>query len=1090
MPSKVEVIEDSNLIREGMYAIAKDGSTSTAYLIVNLKFADRNLHAVVLKAHPRNCTAQHYQKFEYLLDDFYSKYDVISQADGEKIREREIAEIQGRISFQESTIDDLGKNPQKLQQIAFQIYSKRISSPNTPFLIDTTDIAGLLGSQNAVEQIHSLKSQFSRASDIAKIQSQYIAEEVAKLEKLIESLTPYIKEKFICSIASTNEIQSTVGELNDGIATLEMFTGEGVEWFYACQGEPAPNDVKVSLVQAPMYADIELAYFHEDDAEHLDANKIEMFWKELEGNKALVDQIFPTERCVVVMAIRESSIDYKEDYYNIVMDRLNKETFLLVRNGENVAVVYSPIGSHLAAKNLFPSKDSLDQHFLTWRGQDIDINSLNYSDALSAVEKEVLHYKRFLILLAGLQIRENLLGQFHPESETFNIFFPEFQNKYFNFIHDQDGEGLIGGVKEPSLFEILANNKRQLRKGSLILCANHLMINRHTAPGCYRYSWGTKYNDGYNQIRKAIDAFGVAEVQQDKDGYFIKVACKSTGWTYHDNDRTFNVKVAIDEIDAREREAYIVLEGLSVAQLEYYLKQRQYRSFYVKYARLFKKAISWLTAYKADHSSNYNYLNNLVQHFDLPEHISSHEIESEILKAIGFFSRCKNPNEKALEYLSYKFSELKKVSLVLLLRSAQHSLDQEIVCASMGLKGEVHIYTTMPKAMHLNVCQQHNWLYRYTAKNFSSIKFNDPEIVNLFDYMRTELIAMVLNQKLYDAYADNSDVLQYKSHWNHEGIKPVHKNQIASYESAIALNDAFEQSKQLIQAFVSNQVTRDMALSLYPALMHHKKYYDHREGDTWPLLLPYAISKGSFKEIYNVVIVNGMAWLENLCNRYMDDVNQDCTLLDQNNLVDYAFTINHHQLEVKETWQEYFFSYKSAKVSGAPASSKLLSYVFRESHNDFTKFSFCIFEERHFNDLTCSLDQELSNSTYDGNTYPFMAVKLQLNKYRHADGRRTFHEDAIVFGTQDRIKCYVDRFNVQADAWVKSFGMTEDFEANYKVIDLKEYIFKADDLDWFKDRVKRQMGQGINTIESKSWEWDALAEVYALSNITAFTINI
>ena len=78
----VEIIEDSNVIKEGMFAILKKLHRNLPYelgvalLIQELKFADNNLHSVRVRHHPKYSS----DTVGFLLDDFYQYFDVITQA--------------------------------------------------------------------------------------------------------------------------------------------------------------------------------------------------------------------------------------------------------------------------------------------------------------------------------------------------------------------------------------------------------------------------------------------------------------------------------------------------------------------------------------------------------------------------------------------------------------------------------------------------------------------------------------------------------------------------------------------------------------------------------------------------------------------------------------------------------------------------------------------------------------------------------------------------------------------------------------------------------------------------------------------------
>lgn len=167
--------------------------------------------------------------------------DVITQPEGEAVRQREIADLQQRIAYKESKVQDLRDNPKKLQALAFSIYSKRIESP-----ISQTHIANLMGQENALEQINAFKSQTSMFSDVAKIQVGIIKGCVDELQKLMTRLSPFMVERYATAIASTQEAQNSIKEINDGVATLSMYTGDGVELVEIKRGADAAPEMPLT----------------------------------------------------------------------------------------------------------------------------------------------------------------------------------------------------------------------------------------------------------------------------------------------------------------------------------------------------------------------------------------------------------------------------------------------------------------------------------------------------------------------------------------------------------------------------------------------------------------------------------------------------------------------------------------------------------------------------------------------------------------------------------------------------------------------------------------------------------------------------
>lgn len=100
----------------------------------------------------------------------------------------------------------------------------------------------------------------------------------------------------------------------------------------------------------------------------------------------------------------------------------------MVRNGQNIKQIYSPVESHLGASRLFPSEDEQQGHFRGFDGTTIKFEDVAYTDRLKAHDLMALHYRRLLIMLFGLDQRLALFGQFYPQHEKANFLNLSFGN--------------------------------------------------------------------------------------------------------------------------------------------------------------------------------------------------------------------------------------------------------------------------------------------------------------------------------------------------------------------------------------------------------------------------------------------------------------------------------------------------------------------------------------------------------------------------------------------------------------------------------------------------------------------------------------
>lgn len=958
----IEVIEGSNIIKEGMFAVLKKLHTKLSYdlgtvlLIQELRFADNHLHAIYVRHHPDSPNNSYTEGF--LLDEFYDHFDVITHSEGEAVRQREIADLQQRIAYKESEVQDLKDNPKKLQALAFSIYSKRIESPISQTRIATDNIANLLGQENALEQINAFKSQTSMFSDVAKIQVGIIKGCVDELQKLMTRLSPFMVESYATAIASTQEAQDSIKEINDGVATLSMYTGDGVELVEIKRGADAAPEIPLTLVQERILCDVELAYFNDQSAAYLSVENVqEQFFNVLANNQQLVDQIFPTERCICIASIRESQVKHSNDsdpHWRVVLDKLNKTRFLLIRNGDNISAIYSPIGSHLAANNLFPSKEVMDKCFFSHGGEvEITVDSLNYSDALSKIDRLTLHYKRFLILIAGLQHRLNLLGRFYPENESFGIFFPEFQKKYFNFIHDEEGSGLLGEVAESSLEDFVWQQNMRLSVGSKLICNTSKMASEHAAPYCWTYSWrrASYDNGGYTLTRPPENDYEIATVEKDKDGYFVRFPVSSDL-----SKRSTMAKVRIEEI--RSEIAYLVLDHLNVDLLDNYITKRKYRKMYLEYMGLFKGAKEYLAQFEADNQKDIQYYLSAVEQI---KYLNCHgaELKGNVMGAINFFSP-KVSQAKVLNnlYLMLSNHEQAKIqsqfSKLKFEKDKQLHSDVKAIAIMADRSGNEFLYTSLPKALSftdLENVEKDYWVYRSPIKSIKNgtFRLDKAEIVSLLDNVRDELVISIVDAELYAYYRDLGDTLRQSRVKSGKGEMTYNKYFI-SYQLKREFMEAMTFSKAFIQAFFSNQVTRELVTTLQEKIKAQREVLSEGSFDKWgnnlnqeaTLCLPYLITHRL--RVGAICLKDGMEWLDRLAERYKES---DADLIEQDNhsqtigVIKQAF----HRNEEDKLFTKAFdkstgsdsFERENLLESQYTHSTKLLSYVLHSTAHQILK---------------------------------------------------------------------------------------------------------------------------------------------------------
>lgn len=615
--TKMEPDDQYVTLQAGQYwqaveAVDEDILKGDVLLIKSVRDVDKEAHTIILRPHPRWYAANLRSDTEYrfLVQDFLSKF--IPCPDYKRIRSAELAEVQGRVTALQNQLAEVSANPESMKEhinTGLREWEKKqkllpgaaddLPAPTPDATLDASLTTG---------KIETMKLSMAKAHEVAVLQANYIKEKVEEIGETVQAMTPFYQEQAAAALASTEDIQTHVAKLMTGIASLDLYVGTDVYIEQVSKGKDAPDGpdgehLPLTIMQRKLYMDEELSAWA-DVGEKFDAKNDKEFFKTLRKYKSLVDQIFPTERCIVCMAVTRRNLDYGNAWENAIKNEKNKTVFLLARNGENIHVVYSPVESHMKSPKLFPSAKDIDDIFrdTKWWGEDegkrITFNDVKYTDKLSEHEAVAVHYKRFLILLAGLDHRENLFGTFYDEPKGMRFISMLFQQKYMRFIYDADGSGkMLPGENKPKFPDWAAAKNAYLQSGSRVICMWRDVMNTETAPGVCKYDRSSRnYTDRW--MADPTESYGIKIAFREGKEIFVKCPVKREVYGRYVDTHTqeFEAKVSLSKYGDRWTIGYICLDAVKAEELEWYVHDRENRHDFLSYIRLFKSAIKHLHA--------------------------------------------------------------------------------------------------------------------------------------------------------------------------------------------------------------------------------------------------------------------------------------------------------------------------------------------------------------------------------------------------------------------------------------------------------------------------------------------------------------
>lgn len=609
-------------------------------LLNRIDVVDERPHTVHLTPHP--LASERWSEHRVLIDEFLANWQYAP--DGEAVRDRELASLQMEVSDLQRELAEGQANPALMAPAIEQAVNeweagKREAaaasgetSPSTSLSAAgqarTTSVADVVGNRMTADQVAGLSLAAEKQLVIAETTSRWLSSRVDAIVAKIGGMTPFYKERAAVALARTSEVRKYAADLMSGIRSLDLYTLRGVEIQTLVIGEEAPSDLPLTVLQAKAFMDEELAAWADVDAK-FDFTDDDAFVEQLASNPSLRDQIFPTERCVVSMATRRHAVDYgKMDSFGAEMrNEVNRKVFLLVRNGENVHRVYSATPSHEATPRLFPTSAEIDGIFGGFDGSRIDFKSLQFTDRHKQAEDVALHYKRFLILLCGLDHRAegSLFGRFYDEAQSLSFISLDFQQRYMRFVADDDPASMLPSMNpRPTVWEFLAAKNAFLQSGSRVIAYYPNALTPASAPSTRklvemeRRDYTERLADPVDADGQAIDA-GTHVAYRDGAEICINVHVARRESFRDYAQPTFNARLSLTALKNESIFAYACLDAMTAQEVEAYIHDRRSRIEHVEFIRLFKRTAASLRKEEAAEADSRRWLLSTITEAGLGE---------------------------------------------------------------------------------------------------------------------------------------------------------------------------------------------------------------------------------------------------------------------------------------------------------------------------------------------------------------------------------------------------------------------------------------------------------------------------------------
>jgi hypothetical protein len=514
--------------------------------------------------------------------------------EGEALRAAELAAMMDRIQAIGASMSNMPGDEALIAQ-----FPPKPKNPDP-----AAEPSGTSGSAHAVQlpaallpsgDVVAAQVRIERGIALLEARSAWVKGKTDEMQHGMKIVQSYQEERVAQTLAGISGQRKMAEDLLRNVHTMRLFLGEGVEVDTLLQGASAPASEPLHLMQRMLYLDEEIFVSSVMD-EGFHSGNMRDLPHLLSENPDLLERMLPHPRCVAIARIRRKSRDFEtpknliEVFSLIEKDQQDKFVQIVIRDGENVHMVMADEETS-RAQRLFPSGAEIDAIFTdrsrydwdkrAYQTREITPFDIEYSDKRGEHDQRALFYKRFLIILWGLQERKGVFGPFiAPDT---NWLEETTHTRHFRFIHDEENV-LTDGLRPVSAW--ISEMNAWIRPGSQVIVQGNRIMTPDTAPTAYSSDRGA---GGYERHRDRQAANRVDELIVGRRGAELVVQLP-TEQGYR--DRRMNTPVRLREADGTVvNSGALCLDRADAKTLRRYINSRQERASYLSWLALFMAAL-------------------------------------------------------------------------------------------------------------------------------------------------------------------------------------------------------------------------------------------------------------------------------------------------------------------------------------------------------------------------------------------------------------------------------------------------------------------------------------------------------------------
>lgn len=575
--------------RRGSHYSSYEADAGEVLLIADVRKDGEQDHAIVLVPHPLKGSPE--DRIRILASEFLDKF--VYEPNGEAVREAEMAKVNVKIAEVQGQLTEAQRNPAYLNAQCLEALAndqdKKSPKTTLPALQEQVNILNVLKVESpslsdaltSAANIEQTLDRIRTASSIAQAQGDWFKAKAERLGQLTSELAPFYIEKAQVALARTSQAVSRAQVLLESVQTLTLFTGEDVNVHPICDGEAAPVGTPIHLFQRKLWADEELSYRTVYVRNEINSTRSTTFAACLREDPELVHQLIPAPRGVVLMGYTKHHRHIADPYLDEITRKRNERSWLLVRDGQKVWIIDSPVDSHEGAKRLFPEKDVDGSIFGGVDGKRITPEDLRWTDKLDDLHYLSVHYRRFAVMLSGLISR----GVFFNGIDFADLFYGSAVDRTFRLVFDDSGEDSLPNALIP-LDEFFERCNGDIRTGSQLMVDWSHIMSPESTPSLYRRGRDRGRDREYTSYTPLVP-YGPAIVEREGDTLYVSGKYSMFG-------APKDVRVKLFERGKRIAGEYsfFCIDRLDIPTMNRLMASRDQRTKFLNFMGLFRRAIN------------------------------------------------------------------------------------------------------------------------------------------------------------------------------------------------------------------------------------------------------------------------------------------------------------------------------------------------------------------------------------------------------------------------------------------------------------------------------------------------------------------